>query len=139
MIDRENLKRTLVRHEGLRVKPYMCPAGRLTIGVGRNLDDVGITSGEAMALLDNDIDRVISELDRYAPWWKELDPPRGEALANMCFNLGMGGLLKFSRMLEAMETGDYHRAADEMLDSRWAGQVGARAAELAAMVRGGAS
>lgn len=138
-MNRENLARMLIRHEGLRLKPYLCPSGRLTIGIGRNLDDVGITEGEARHLLDNDIDRAESELDRLLPWWRKLDDARQEALADMCVNLGAGGLLKFKKMLAAMECRDFARASEEMLDSLWASQVGGRAAELAAIIREGAS
>jgi lysozyme len=136
-VNRENLTRMLIRHEGFRLKPYRCSAGRLTIGVGRNLDDVGVTEQEALSLLENDVDRVTSELDRYMPWWKNLDDARREALADMCFNLGLTGLMKFREMLAALEAGDYAKAAEEMLDSRWASQVGGRAGELAGIVRGG--
>lgn len=138
-MNRENLARTLIRHEGLRLKPYLCPAGRLTIGIGRNLDDLGITEEEARLLLANDLDRVERDLDRLLPWWRTLDDTRRDALANMCFNLGATRLLNFKAMLAALEQGDFNLAADEMLDSLWASQVGSRAVELAAAVREGAS
>lgn len=133
----ENITRMLLHHEGLKTAPYRCSAGKLTIGVGRNLDDVGITEEEARYLLANDIERVAGELDRALPWWSGLDTARREVLLDMCFNLGIGGLLKFKGMLAALETGDFATAAEEMLDSRWASQVGGRAAELATLMRGG--
>lgn len=135
-MDRENLKRMLIRHEGLRKKPYMCPAGKLTIGVGRNLEDVGVSEEEALILLDRDLDRIEAELDHALPWWRNLTPARQEALANMDFNLGLGGLLKFKQFLAALEADDFETAAAEMLDSRWAAQVGYRATELARIMRG---
>ena len=79
----------LITHEGLRLKPYRCAAGKLTIGVGRNLEDVGITEEEALYLLKNDIRRVINELKDVLPFWNELSKTRQEALIDMCFNLGL--------------------------------------------------
>jgi lysozyme len=52
----------LIKHEGLRLKPYHCPAGKLTIGVGRNLEDKGITEEEAVMLLENDIQECLKDL-----------------------------------------------------------------------------
>jgi len=133
----ETLEQQLVRHEGLSLKPYHCPAGKLTIGVGRNLDNTGITYSEAMHLLRNDITRVYGELSKSLPWVRTLDQYRRDVLANMVFNLGMSGLLKFKNMLSALEKGDYDFAARCMLDSTWAKQVGNRAVELSNIMRKG--
>jgi len=126
----------LMRDEGVRLKPYYCDAGRLTIGVGRNLEDAGITTVEAMDMLGHDIDRVVDELNAALPWWLELPEPAQRGLANMCFNLGLSRLLKFKKMLLALETGDYEVAATEALDSLWACQVGTRADRIAELFRG---
>jgi lysozyme len=131
----ESLIDMLIRHEGLRLKPYRCPAGKLTIGVGRNLDDVGISKEEAMRMLIHDIERVQGEMDRYLPWWTTLDVHRQVVLTNMAFNLGIHGLMKFEKFLLAVQQGDYERAAGEMLDSLWAKQVHRRAVELAALMQ----
>ncbi len=133
----EKLIRLLITHEGLRLKPYRDTRGKLTIGVGRNLDDVGITEEEALYLLKNDIKRVLDFLKERLPYWNGLTETRKMALVDMCFNLGPGGFLSFKRMLAALERGDYEQAAREMLDSRWARQVGRRAEELAEMMRDG--
>lgn len=127
----------LIRDEGLRLKPYICPAGKLTIGVGRNLDDKGITKAEALLLLDHDINEVVMALHRKLPWFDYLGLARQDVLVNMAFNMGVTALLKFKKMLAAVEAGDYHRAADEMLASKWAGQVGRRATRLAVVMREG--
>lgn len=127
----------LIRHEGLRLKPYADAGNRLTIGVGRNLDDSGITREEAMLLLHNDIERVSRELDQKLPWWRGLSETRQKVLVSMAFNLGMPKLLGFRNMLAALEEGDFSAAAGHMLASRWAGQVGSRAAELAYMMENG--
>ena len=86
-------------------------------------------------LLQNDLNRAIDDLDRNAPWWAEIPDPQQRALVNMCFNLGWPRLQSFRRMLAALEGGDYARAADEALDSKWAGQVGDRAHRIAALLR----
>ena len=131
------LKEQLVRHEGLRLKPYRDSVGKLTIGVGRNLDDVGIREDEAMLMLDHDILGVLDDLDRECPWWRHLSETRQLVLADMCFNLGIGRLKGFRKALGAMQEGRWADAAREMLDSRWAAQVGARAVNLAEMMEVG--
>jgi lysozyme len=136
-MDSEKLIRELTRDEGLRLKPYRCSAGKLTIGIGRNLDDVGISHGEAEIMLRNDIARAEADLDRDLPWWKTLDEVRRRVLVNMAFNLGIRGLLGFKNTLELVRTGRYLDAAQHMLDSKWAKQVGPRAVRLATMMRDG--
>lgn len=131
------LKETLVRHEGLRLKPYKCTAGKLTIGVGRNLDDVGITKEEAMALLDNDIKSVVEQIKKNFKWFDSLCPARQEVVVNMVFNLGINGFLKFKNTIHFIESGQYSQAAIEMLESKWSEQVGNRAKELAKMMAEG--
>ena len=127
----------LIRHEGMRHKPYRCSAGKFTIGVGRNLDDNGISDDEAMFMLRNDIARVGREVERALDYFVTLTLNRQLVLLDMCFNLGVSRLLGFKRMLAALKAGDYDKATVEMLDSKWAKQVGTRATELAAMMRGG--
>jgi len=136
-MNRDELRSQLVLDEGLRLKPYHCTAGRLTIGIGRNLDDKGITKDEAMTLLENDILDVEKQLDAWMPWWRDLSDVRQQVMANMCFNLGMNRFSAFVNMLGALRSGKYDKAADEMLDSMWATQVGERAQRLARMMRSG--
>lgn len=131
------LEARVLRHEGLRLHPYRDTVGKLTIGVGRNLDDRGITEAEALALLRNDLAAVQARLDVALPWWTLLDEARREVLVEMGFNLGVDGLLAFHDTLAAVRQGRYAEAAVHMLASRWAGQVGARAKELAALMRAG--
>lgn len=130
------IEEQLILHEGMRLKPYRCPAGKLTIGVGRNLEAKGLTKEEALILLRNDIAETTNQLQTYA-WYARLDPIRQKVLVDMAYNLGVGGLLKFRKMIAALERGDYEGAADQMLDSRWAEQVGMRATRLAEMMRSG--
>ena len=128
----ENLK----RHEGLRLKPYLCSEGKITIGFGRNLEDMGISEKEAEMLLMSDIQRCYEELNVFS-WFHDLDQVRQEAMVNMLFNLGLPTFLEFKRTLKFMAEGAYSQAAEEMLDSKWARQVGDRATELAYMVETG--
>jgi len=137
MPETETLTEMLIRHEGLRLKPYYCPSGKLTIGVGRNLDDVGISSSEAMAMLGTDVARCLRGVLSELPWAYRLDSARLNALVMMAFNLGVSGLLGFGHMLDAVERGNYLQAANHMMDSRWAKQVGHRAVELAEIMRTG--
>lgn len=121
------LKRQLILHEGIELKPYTDTVGKLSIGVGRNLADRGISTVEAAFLLENDIAVHTEELDEHLPWWKALDEVRQRALLDLCFNMGIGneskGLRSFRRMLQALEAGRYTDVAKELLDSTWARQV----------------
>lgn len=123
------------RHEGLRLKPYYCTEGKLTIAYGRNLEDRGVSQDEADYLLANDLVFFKDRLAKELPWYLQLSEVRQAVLVNMAFNLGVDGLLKFKRMLSAAHKGNYELAAVEMLDSRWAGQVGYRAQELSEQMR----
>ena len=136
-VSRDRLIRHLERDEGIRLKPYTDTVGKLTIGIGRNLTDVGISQGEARALLENDLDRVETDLDRSLPWWRGLDAVRQEVLANMTFNLGINGLLGFKNTLAAVKAGLWANAARGMRASKWARQVGARAERLASAMETG--
>jgi lysozyme len=125
------------KHEGLRLKPYKCSAGKTTIGFGRNLEDKGISKSEACMLLANDLHECINQVKEKIPFFGQLNDARQNVLVNMCFNLGIYGLLKFKRFLRALDLGRFERASVEMLDSRWAGQVGVRAKELSRQIKTG--
>ncbi|PKN78198.1 MAG: lysozyme [Candidatus Cloacimonetes bacterium HGW-Cloacimonetes-1] len=134
----QKVKEQLLRHEGLKLKPYRCPAGKLTIGVGRNLEECGISQKEAFVLMENDILHCESELLGHIPIaYSGLNETRKSVLLNMCFNLGISGLLEFKNTLAFIGAGDFERAANNMLASRWAKQVGRRAIELSEMMRKG--
>lgn len=124
-------------HEGLRLKPYMDTTAHITIGIGRNLTDQGITKDEAYALLARDVGTVTMKCQAAFPWWSDLDDVRQRVIADMCFNLGLAGLQRFVRMLEAVEKRRYSDAAKAMLRSKWATQVGTRAQRLSRMMATG--
>lgn len=131
------LQALLIKHEGLRLKPYKCTAGRTSIGVGRNLDDNGISEAEAMAMLDRDIAVTVSALRDEFLWFADLDRTRKDAVISLGFNMGIKKLTTFKRFIAAMVAQNYETAAAEILDSTYATQVGKRAIELAGMIRTG--
>ncbi len=132
----EKWKQYIKQQEGLRLKPYLCPTGHLTIGYGHNLEN-GITPQIAEVLLATDIAFAQIEVGGKLPWADTLDEVRRFVLVNMCFNLGSTKLLTFKKFLAALQKRDYQTAAKEMLNSRWAEQVGQRAKKLAEMMQQG--
>lgn len=122
--------------EGKRLKPYKCPAGKLSIGYGRNLDDVGITDEEAEYLLINDIKRAEKDAEKLS-CYKKLNQNRKEVIIEMVFNMGLPRVLGFKKMLAALDAGNYSEAANQALDSKWARDVGERAKRLAYFLRVG--
>ena len=133
----ETLEEQLLRHEGYRQFPYKCSANKMTVAIGRNLDDRGISKDEAMYLLHNDIVICNQELNLVYPIIKVLSQERHNVLVNMCFNMGIKRLGQFKKMWAALHVGDYEEASKQMLDSKWAGQVGKRADELAEIMKEG--
>jgi lysozyme len=127
------------KHEGKSLKPYKDTEGKLTIGYGRNLDDVGISEVEAQEMLLTDALAAERAAVRLFKVYPELSITRQAVLINMMYNLGYNKLSGFKKMIAAVESKDYSKAASEMLNSKWAKQVGARAVELAEMMRGGES
>jgi lysozyme len=136
-IKRSIILESLKRHEGYRAHPYVCTAGKLTVGHGRNLDDAGITRDEAAMLLEGDVTRAIAECLQAWPWLSTLDEVRAAVIVEMAVNLGVPRLKGFKKALAACEKGDYATAAAEMLDSQWRAQVGARAFRLAQQMASG--
>jgi lysozyme len=139
-MDRDKLVKELILDEGYIYEIYKDHLGYLTFGVGHlvlNTDEeygkeVGTPVSEKRILecLNNDVDIVCEELDRNLYWWKELDDNKQRVMVNMCFNLGYPRLSKFKKFLAAMEVHDFETAAIEMMDSKWANQVGLRAERL---------
>ncbi len=135
--DRAILEQQLLRDEGFRLRPYTDTRGKVTIGCGRNLTDVGLSTLEAMDLLDHDIDRAVKGCVSAFPWFVDLDPVRQRVLVNMTFNLGIGKLQTFRTTLKCVADGRYKSAAASMLQSLWASQVGDRAQRLAKAMESG--
>lgn len=134
---KQKLRQLLTNHESFKQFPYTDTTGHLTIGIGRNLNDRGISLTEATYLLDDDIVYFTGKLNHFLPFFSKMTENRQVALIDMCFNLGVQGFLNFKNMILALEAGDYERAAKDMLSSKWAEQVGEHATTLANIVRTG--
>lgn len=115
--------------EGRRHMPYKDSVGKLTIGVGRNLDDRGLRDDEIDLMKTNDIDEVLQQAAKL-PYWENLNWPRQLVIADMLFNLGLTRFNGFKKLQQAIIARDYDWAADEMIDSRWYRQTGRRARKL---------
>jgi len=128
-------------YEGLRLKPYKDSVGKLTIGIGRNLTDHGISENEADYLLQNDILDAEYDLSQifggHEIWNTMKGTARMDALTDLMFNIGMNSFLKFEKMIQAIWAEDWNKAADELLDSKYAAQVGQRALDNAERLRNG--
>lgn len=147
-MDRATLKTQLVQHEDYRRFAYDDATGRtlkrgdvlvgnLTIGIGRNLSDVGLGDDEIDLLFQNDADRVVHDLITFQ-WFPALDPVRQRALFDVRLNLGPKGFRTFKKMLAAMARKDYTAAGKELLNSKWRTQVGeGRALRLERMITDG--
>ncbi len=122
------------KHEGLRLTPYRCSSQKLTIGYGRNLQDNGITLDEAETMLQHDVGTAIKEAESL-PFFASLNEPRQAVIVDMIFNLGLPRFGMFKKMIAAIEDEHWTVAAAEMLNSRWARQVGKRANTLSEMMR----
>jgi len=131
------LKAELSLDEGRKNRIYVDTVGKVSGGIGRNLTDKGFRDTEIDLMYQNDIAETEAWLDRNLPWWRSLDPVRQRVMMNMAFNM-QGKLLTFVNTLTAIKRGDYAAAADGMLNSLWAKQVGARARRLADLMRNGA-
>ena len=149
---KDDFIKKLIQHEGLRLEVYQDTLGIDTIGIGRNLEDRGITEQElsdlgipsielvyengitevaAVYLATNDVQIVETELVRAHPCVDKLDSVRQLILMDMAFNMGVPRLCKFKNMWAAIHEEDFITAAKEMLDSRWANQVKSRSTKLA--------
>jgi len=136
----EELKKILIRDEGNIKYAYKDSEGYLTIGVGRLIDKKkggGISHEESMYLLDNDIKSVLHECDRAFDWFDILDEVRKTVVLSMVFNLGLPNFQEFKKTISFIERGMYVSASSEMLDSKWAEQVGDRAVRLSKMMLSG--
>ena len=161
---KHSLEDQLILHEGLRLEVYKCPADYWTIGVGRNLEgkplakseqerilgrsgltpeqvidilkERGVTKGEALFLLANDIEDAVKDLSSF-DWYEDLNPIRKKVVIDMRYNLGPTRFREFRRMITALAGQDYEVAADEMIDSQWYRQVGNRSKRLVKMMATG--
>ena len=123
--------------EGTRVKPYKDQFGNITIGVGRNLTAVGLSDDEIEVLLSNDVNHAAVAAATVFPSFPALSDQRKAVLVNMAFNIGQQGLSEFTQFIALVEAQDWNGAADDMIRTRWATEVGPRATRLAQHMRDG--
>lgn len=138
-------------HESCVLKPYYCPTGHLTLGIGHNVEarpftdeekraigdwKKGITKNMAYMICRNDVNICLNQLKTLS-FWNQLDLERQYALLDMCFQLGFNGLCGFKKMLEAMRWGKWQTAAEECLNSDYARQTPARAKRIARLIKEG--
>lgn len=136
----DHLREQLKRQEGYRFSAYQDTNGYVTIGYGHMIDEKrggGISERVAELLLDDDIYEARKQLDRVYPWANSIKQQRYEVLVNMVFQMGISGFGSFRRMLAHLQKADYAKAADEMLDSKWAKNHPLRATELSQQMRFG--
>ena len=139
-MNKDKLVEELIKDEGYKYEIYLDHLGYPTFGVGHLVLETDEENGQSVGTpvseerikecLSHDIDVVCSELDMKDPWWRNLSDNKQRVMANMCFNLGHPRLSKFKKFLGAMQISDWETAAVEMMDSKWAGQVGDRAVRL---------
>ncbi len=134
---RHKLRNLLIDHESYRQFPYMDTTGHLSIGIGRNITDRGISQSEALILLDDDIQYFSSKLSRLFHWFDGLDDNRKICLVDLIFNLGVNGFCGFTRMLAAIENDDFETCSEEILSSKAALQCPERYQQLAHIMRTG--
>lgn len=129
-MNRTKIQQMLINEEGFELKPYHCTADKLTIGVGRNLDDRGISEATAYQMLNEDIDICIAELELHLPNFNSYPENVQHTLIDLCFNMGINRLLQFKQTLkyidEGLQSGNYTKAAVELLNSNYAKQLPAR-------------
>jgi len=134
MVDNKQLIALLIRHEGRRNKPYLCPSGKLTIGIGHNLDDNGLSNTIIDLILTEDIGNAVRDLCSVFPGFYGFGDARKCALISMMF-MGLPAFRTFKRMIKAILVADWNTAAAEALNSTWASQVKGRATEISYMLR----
>jgi lysozyme len=136
-LDQQLLREQLIVHEGKRWKPYTDTMGKLTIGVGHNLTDNGLSDAMVMALLDEDIAEAETDLATFS-WWAGLSSVRQRALIDIRFNLGADRFRLFKQMIHAVAVGNFIGARQQLIESRWSTQVsGARRDRLQQMLAEG--
>ena len=132
----ELLREQLTRHEGYATKPYEDSVGKLTIGIGHNLADVGLSDDAIQLIFHEDIERAVADCQKMFPNWHDIPDVKQVILCNMMFNMGYTVLSRFKQFRDAISKKEWIRASQEMEDSRWFRQVKGRGVELRDLMRG---
>lgn len=131
----ELLREQLRRHEGYSKLPYQDIVGKVSIGIGRNLDDKGLSDAAIELCFKEDIDEAVADCQKMFAGWHSFPDMIQVVLCNMMFNMGYTRLSGFRQMRDAAMKHEWRRMADEMKDSKWYRQVGKRGEELEQLVR----
>ena len=126
-MDKEVIKNRLIDFEGMVLSPYKCSNGYLSLGIGRNLDSNGITKEEALYLLENDIQSAKDKLDKHWKVWRSFPIEAQYVCIDLVFNMGINAWMSFRKTRAYMELGQWEEASKELLNSKYADQVGRRA------------
>lgn len=150
LTSRAALRTDVMQAEGFRQFPYFdccgkpfrsckcAKQGKLTIGYGRNLEDVGISQLESEVLLDHDLHTAEMSAGRAFDWFQTLNELRQRAITEIVFNLGLTKFREFRQTILAIKVGQFRAAAANLLDSKWKTQVGdARSSRIARYLKDG--
>ena len=132
----QDIINSIKAHEGYEPMVYQCTEGHDTIGVGFKVDDLFLSEKVCDLILEEKLNDLIPRIERKLSWFRYAQDEVKLVIVNMCYQMGLSGVLKFKRALAAMEIKNWEMAADEMLDSLWARQTSRRANELADIIRG---
>lgn len=133
-------KDLIKKHEGFDSFAYKCTSGKWTIGYGRNIDRAGgrgISAIEAEYLLDNDLSQITTELTKTFDWFAGLGHIRKAAIIDMAYQLGMAGFKGFKQTIALLSIGNFEKASEQMLLSKWAKQTPERAKDISSIIRTG--
>ena len=131
----EKLIEQIKEHEGFRSRVYTCTENHLTIGYGFKVSSLELTEDICELILKEKLIKLYSRVDKQIPFFKQLPVEIQDVILNMCYQMGVGGVCKFKKMLAAMNEKDWTKAADEMIDSKWYRQTKNRALQLSEIVR----
>ena len=132
----QDIINSIKAHEGYEPMVYQCTEGHDTIGVGFKVADLFLSEKVCDLILEEILNDLIPRIERKLSWFRYAQDEVKLVIVNMCYQMGLSGVLKFKRALTAMEIKNWEMAATEMLDSLWARQTSRRANELADLIRG---
>ena len=112
--------------EGFSAVVYKCTEGFDTIGYGTKMP---ITKEEAELILNHRLNQTKAQLTSYL-YDLDIKQEAWDILFNMAYQLGVNGVLKFKKMIEALRVKNYKEASKQGLDSLWAKQTPQRANRL---------
>jgi lysozyme len=110
--------------------------GYETIGYGFAIKNLILEEDIAGIILERKLLKLITDIYTRLPWVDKMPPKVEEVIIEMCYQLGIGGFSKFKKTIAFLKYGDFEKAGEEMLDSRWAKQTPNRARGMSEIVKG---